>query len=185
MSEQQPVPRPTPVEAGIPSPEITVPVREFKPVRQAVGTLILAPLALVLLLSSLTVGSYTQPGDAFTDVRRSGTARALDCQRLGPVSRHGFGYWYDCRANVTWSDGTRSRVTTRASVLSPADLGREVAVKQFPPTRNSAGDVFRADHPPRAWGVAPFFVLFVAGLLCGLAAVMRVNRLVRAIRSRT
>ncbi|MFD1148674.1 DUF6346 domain-containing protein [Saccharothrix hoggarensis] len=55
-------------------------------------------------------------------------AVAQSCERRGPVSYKGFGYWYTCTAKVTQrADGVTR--TMQAGFLTPEHIGREVAVE--------------------------------------------------------
>ena len=81
-----------------------------------------------------------------------GVARVADCTRRGPVSRHGFGTWWICQADVQWESGTKTRVTAEPGQLTPDDKGAEVPVVQRgeKKVRNGSGNppVYRADFEP-------------------------------------
>jgi hypothetical protein len=177
--------RPTPVDAGMPSPEIALPPRPpIRPVRRAVADALLVMAAWVLLLLSFTVGTVTNLDDAFEGRSREGVARATECVKYGPVSRSGFGYWYRCRAEVTWRDGKRQSRSTRGSILTPDDIGRQVQVRETPRTRRHRGYLYRVDDPPRLWGVFAFFPLFMSGLIFLLRPVVDLFRLGRWLAKR-
>ena len=56
-------------------------------------------------------------------------AVATSCEQLGPVSRFGFGYWWDCTADVSSaSGGSTTAEEFHGSELTPADIGKEVQV---------------------------------------------------------
>jgi Family of unknown function (DUF6346) len=181
---------PTPVSAGEAAPEIVLPPRQpIRPLPRAAGDLLLALGAWALVLSSLTVYNATHV-DNFDKAFRTGSARVTECYRYGPISRSGFGYWYQCRAEVTWTDGTRRVVTTRGSALTPADVDRSVKVREIPPGRRAGGwHTERADHQPKVWGAVIFFLLFGVGSLCALRPAIDLVRLirwlVRLVRRRT
>jgi hypothetical protein len=59
-----------------------------------------------------------------------GSATVLGCDRLGPVSVHGFGYWWRCRVEVALPDGRLVTVTMGRSIVSPDDFGRPVPVRE-------------------------------------------------------
>lgn len=176
--------RPTPVRASEPSPHVSLPPRPpVRPARRAAMDVVLVLLAAAVVLAALTVASATQATAAFTDVGRAGVARATSCDRKGPVSTNGYGYWYDCAADVNWDDGARGRVSTGQSVLTPADIGREVQVRELEGGRNTDGEVIRASDPPRKWGVFVFFPLFLLGLGLLLRPAADVFRLARRLRA--
>lgn len=177
--------RPTPVRSGEPSPEISLPARPpVPPARRAAVDVLLVLVAVAVVLASLTVASATQATAAFGDVSRTGVARATSCQRHGPVSGSGFGYWYDCTAEVTWSGGERSTVSTGQSVLTSADIGHDVQVRELTGTRRNGTKIVRADDPPRRWGAFVFFPLFLIGLGFLLRPAVDLFRLGRRLRAR-
>jgi hypothetical protein len=61
---------------------------------------------------------------------------ARACQRNGPISWHGFGYWYECRV-----DGPIGEKTV--SFLTPADIGEPVAATVV---RKSSGGRSRSTY---------------------------------------
>lgn len=83
-------------------------------------------IALAIFMVALTV--FNWGGDTVDDNDLRGTAVAQSCERIGPVSRFGFGRHWECRADVRWDNGTASRSTARKSQLTPADIGRPVRV---------------------------------------------------------
>ncbi|MFI6094024.1 DUF6346 domain-containing protein [Lentzea sp. NPDC051213] len=64
---------------------------------------------------------------------------AKSCERVGPVTSHGFGYWWECRV-----DSPRGERT--ADFLTPADIGKPVAAV-WDPRSSSKG---RGSHYDRA-----------------------------------
>jgi hypothetical protein len=53
-------------------------------------------------------------------------ATVESCQRVGPVSHHGFGYWWECEISVPGGiDATVDR-----SILTASDVGREVELQR-------------------------------------------------------
>lgn len=172
---------PTPVQAAKPSPEVALPVRPpIRSVRRAAADLGLVVAAVVLGLSALTVNTVTLGTQAFESEARQGVARAVECVRYGPVSGSGFGYWYECQAEVAWNDDSRQTLSTRNSVLTPDHFGRDVRVQETRDGRRGNG-FYRLDDPPRAWGAVLFLPLFLAGLLCLLRPAADVFRLVRRL----
>lgn len=91
-------------------------------------------------------GTNTRP------VTDRGVARVADCTSRGPVSRHGFGNWWICQADVVWESGRQTRVTAEPGQLTPSDQGTEVPVVQRGEgkVRNGPDNapVYRADFEP-------------------------------------
>lgn len=58
---------------------------------------------------------------------------ATECKRHGPVSTHGFGFWYRCTAEFHFHGRTYDSTTPGAvrpvNFLTLADLGRQVPLK--------------------------------------------------------
>lgn len=170
---------PTPIQMGKPSPEVALPPRPpIRPAQRSAIDLLLALIAWALIMASFTVDTITNGDQLLEDKLRTGVAQATECVRYGPVSRSGFGYWYECRAEVTWRDGTRLAVSTRGSILTPEDVGRPVQVRETGGGR-PGNELHRVDDPPRIWGVVVFLLLFLAGLLCILRPAADVFRLGR------
>ena len=65
-------------------------------------------LGLGVLLGLTGFTKFEPAAKAATD---QGVARVAGCTRSGPVSIHGFGYWWTCQADVAWESGRRTRVT--------------------------------------------------------------------------
>jgi uncharacterized protein DUF6346 len=57
-------------------------------------------------------------------------ARVGACERLGPVSRDGIGYWWQCHAAVRVADGRVVNTVVDRSILTPADAGRAVEFRE-------------------------------------------------------
>lgn len=133
---------------------------------------IAGPLALVVLWLGVWLGltGFTRfdpvAGTNTRPVADRGVARVTDCTSRGPVSRHGFGTWWICRADVEWEDGTTARVTAEPGQLTPSDEGAGVPVVQRGEgkVRGGSGNapVYRADFEPSV-------VLGIGSVLGGLA----------------
>ncbi|WP_434449680.1 DUF6346 domain-containing protein [Lentzea sp. E54] len=115
------------------------------------GLFALAILACATWLGLTGFTTYA-PTAATTAVADRGTARVADCTSRGPVSRHGFGTWWICQADVEWESGQRTRVTAEPGQLTPADKGTDVPVVQRGEgaVRNGPENppVYRADFEP-------------------------------------
>lgn len=129
------------------------------------GVIALAVWAAAIMVG-LTGMAHYQPQAATVDVTDRGTARVVDCVEEGPVGGNGLGYWWSCRADVTWDGGTSEQVTAEPGQLGPDDRGRDVPVVQRTVLGNKGGgpgtpQVYRADFEPSA-------VLGVGSLLAGI-----------------
>ncbi|MGW6445309.1 DUF6346 domain-containing protein [Lentzea sp. NPDC055074] len=126
--------------------------------------------ALVILGAGVLLGltGFTKfdPAGGTKPVADSGVARVTGCTSRGPVSRHGFGTWWICQADVEWQSGGTARVTAEPGQLTPSDQGSEVPVVQRGEgkVRNGSGNppVYRADFEPSV-------VLGIGSVLGGLA----------------
>ncbi|MFR9731818.1 DUF6346 domain-containing protein [Saccharopolyspora sp. MS10] len=119
---------------------------------------------LVLLVFHTTMGAT---GITTTDgvPTERGTARATDCERAGPVSMSGLGFWWTCEATVTWADGRSEQRTFKFSDLTPDNRTAPAPVERRE-LDNRGSNVVIAD----AGSFAPLgWALFVP--LLGLAFV--------------
>ncbi|BCJ59920.1 hypothetical protein Jiend_33420 [Micromonospora endophytica] len=65
-----------------------------------------------------------------TPAEQSAEAAVRDCQRVGPVSGEGLGYWWRCAVTVRTRDGREVKTVVGHSVVTPADRGsRSISVK--------------------------------------------------------
>jgi hypothetical protein len=129
------------------------------------GLFALAILGLGVLLG-LTGFTKFDPaaGTNSRPVTDRGVAQVTDCTSSGPVSRHGFGTWWICQADVTWESGRSTRVTAEPGQLTPSDKDVPVVQRGENKVRNGSGNppVYRADFEPSV-------VLGLGSLLGGLA----------------
>ncbi len=149
--------------------------REGSAGRSAVFLAGLVLLAAVLLGSSVTL--LRLAGRDFADAQRAGQAAVDSCNRHGPITNRGFGYWDRCTATITWDDGTVDRVTTDA-VFTPADIGTPVRVGDLGEYRTSK-QLAREDTPPRPWLAWIGYAVGFLGVLPGLIAVLIIRELLR------
>lgn len=86
-------------------------------------------------------------------------AVAKACERKGPVTYKGFGYWHECTADVTRrADGVTRTMT--AGFLEPEHIGRQVAVN----TTRRHQEVVPVDRPYAGVGgvlLFPFGILWL------------------------
>ena len=62
------------------------------------------------------------------------TGMVEHCEHHGPVSRNGFGFWWQCRTTVTVDDGSTAEVTLTRSIVTPDDIGYPVELRVACPT---------------------------------------------------
>jgi Family of unknown function (DUF6346) len=92
--------------------------------------------------------SRMSPHD-MADARREGQATVGSCERHGPITNRGFGYWEGCDVRVVWSDGEVEDEFVE-EVFRSADIGTPVRVGDM--GRHRTERVFaRPDAPPRPW----------------------------------
>ncbi|MFG1640533.1 DUF6346 domain-containing protein [Amycolatopsis sp. NPDC049252] len=132
-----------------------------------------AGTALVLVVLGLGVwtaiarGSSRHGPDTPSDV----VARATSCDRVGPVSRGGIGFYWSCTAEVTQLGRTRV-VRFGLDELTPADIGRPVPV-----FKKSSTDFKRsAEKRVPWWSIVPAIGFL---LVCTIWAVSRRRRRLR------
>ncbi len=119
------------VPTGQPGPDGRGPRKEDEsgPFGRAIGACIAALLGAALFLTGLTLvtlGWDDYPGRT----GRTGHATVQSCERLGPVSHHGFGHWWRCQGEVRWEDGDTARFVEGRSRFTPADQGTAVPVEE-------------------------------------------------------
>ncbi|BFU47662.1 DUF6346 domain-containing protein [Krasilnikovia sp. MM14-A1004] len=133
--------------------------------RFAVFLIVVLGLATGLLGVAVTLSRLA--GDDIADARRLGSATVKFCERSGPVTNKGFGYWDSCTVTVSWEGGDVERLTVGA-VFTLDDVGRQVRVGDLGNHRTSR-QLVRADAPYRPWlrwiGYAVGIVAFVPTLV--------------------
>ncbi|QGK70893.1 hypothetical protein GIY23_16450 [Allosaccharopolyspora coralli] len=118
----------------------------------------------LLALIIMTVLSGTAMTSIDGSVRRVGTATAVDCTRIGPVSTSGLGWWWQCDGVITWEDGAREQHRFNGFMLTPADITQPVAV-EYRDGNGMSGAVSLRDAPYGAFGYALFVPLVALWLL--------------------
>ncbi len=88
------------------------------------GFVLLLVFATVFNLYKGTRSGYLGPEE------HPAVARVGACERLGPVSRDGIGYWWQCHATVRVADGRVINTVVDRSILTPADAGRAVEFRE-------------------------------------------------------
>ena len=89
----------------------------------------IALIAAVVAGGLLTLESlYRGERSMSSGVKTAGVARVNTCEHVGPLTRYGFGFWWECDATVSLADGRRIDVALGGSIVTPRDRGRDVAV---------------------------------------------------------
>ena len=130
----------------------------------AAGVLILLILAVVFGLTAATIGRFT--GADFDDADRRGTATVEQCERRGPVTWKGFGYFDQCTVDITWSDGAGPRVVIdEPGFMKGEKPGDTFEIGQ---TSGSRGGVSysRPELPDRDWVTWAAVLVGVLAFLC-------------------
>jgi hypothetical protein len=113
-------------------------------------------------LGGLAITFSRLSGDDFDDARREGSAQVISCDRQGPITTKGFGYWQRCTTTVTWDEGgTDDRIVVDLAFRS-TDVGKQVRVGDLGEYRYQQ-ELVRADAPYRPW-------LLWIGILVGIIA---------------
>jgi Family of unknown function (DUF6346) len=143
----------------------------------ALVVVVLLLVGLLLVGAALTLGRFT--GADYEQARRQGVATVQDCERRGPVTRHGFGYFDQCTVEIAWETGPSSRVLLdEPGFLRGEKPGDTFEIGENAGSRGSLG-YSRPELPDRGWiawltaivgflGVIP--VLIVLFLLKGMIA---------------
>lgn len=82
-------------------------------------------LMLWLGMTSLT-SLYRGEPDPHAPSRVHGVVAVGDCWRSGPISRYGFGYWWQCDVSVSLTDGRTIMTRLDRSIVKPSDRGNRV-----------------------------------------------------------
>jgi Family of unknown function (DUF6346) len=149
------------------------PVAEVKRgglLNKVLGVVILLALSAVLAGVAMTIARYTGPdiGDA---VRR-GTATVEQCERRGPVSFDGFGYFHQCTVKIAWNTGPASRVVIdKPGFFTNERPGDTFEIGQNTGSRGRVG-YSRAELPDRGWVTSISAVLLFFAVLPLLAVVV-------------
>jgi hypothetical protein len=120
---------------------------------------------LVVWLAFATVGSLFKGAHVGVQRPESDVIAVVEqCDRSGPVSRYGFGYWWTCRISVDGSN-TGESATVGRSVVTNDDVGKSVTLKQ---SCDVDGDCTYGRATAQFWG----FVVAVIGIVQLFAALL-------------
>jgi hypothetical protein len=169
-------------------------VSRLKDLLTAVGIVV----GLILLNAIFNTLGSLYPGTGsirpFGPSEKTGNAVIGQCQRVGPVSSYGLGYWWDCQALVEMSDGRTVTTTLRHSVATADDQGRQIEIREACVDDNKTECTYGRPINP-LWGIAlgalriirwgvTIVLLFAAGLNLASAALGH-RRFVAVLRKLT
>lgn len=134
--------------------------------------LVLGLISFSLIAVSMVV-SGSRISHSEDDVKKSGSAVAVDCRADGPLILN---FWERCRLDVTWNDGTSSTETSVYGDFSSDDIGQSQPVNHVSKLQSQHGGrlVYTAkdeDHPWSWLGTALVFPFGGFGLLCLIAVI--------------
>jgi hypothetical protein len=158
--------------------------------KMLLGAVVAAGVAVVLLLVFATTlfnlykgtrAGYLGPQE------RPAVAMAGTCERLGPVSRDGIGFWWQCHATVRVSDGRVITTVVDRSILTPADAGHTVEFREACKTQEGKhGSGCSYGRPSgRGWKGAMAALMLVERAVIAICAIFVILCLVRAVLGRS
>ncbi|ASR35766.1 hypothetical protein BAY61_12995 [Prauserella marina] len=121
----------------------------------------------LLALVSLTIAANTGVLSSDGVVTKRGSALATHCERVGPVSPSGLGWYWACEAEITWSDGETAHERFQNSALTPENLAHPKPVV-YQSVRDAADQIV-VDEPRPFVGLG--YSLFVASVFAALYGV--------------
>lgn len=91
-----------------------------------------AAVGLAVLMGTTTLHSlYPGTGSGWWGPpERAAVAEVTTCQRLGPLSIDGIGYWWICEVTVRVEDGRVVTTVVDHSIVTPADRGRRIGFRE-------------------------------------------------------
>ncbi|GIF25739.1 hypothetical protein BJ973_004014 [Actinoplanes tereljensis] len=154
-----------------------VEVKRSKWLTNLVGIIILLALSFVLIATSMTIGRFT--GHDFADARRTGTATVEQCERRGPISLDGFGYYDQCTVTIAWNNGPSSRVLIdKPGFFKGEKPGDTLQIGEHTGSRGSIG-YSRPELPDRGWVTAIGIALWIIGALPLMAVLFYLREIFR------
>ncbi|WIM96979.1 DUF6346 domain-containing protein [Actinoplanes oblitus] len=121
----------------------------------------LLAVSFLLIATAMTVSRFT--GADFADADRTGVATVERCERRGPVSLSGFGYYNVCTVSIGWS-GRSSVKIDKPGFFTDEKPGDTFTIGENPGSRGRVG-YSRAEVPDRGWVTFIGVVIFGAGLI--------------------
>jgi hypothetical protein len=126
---------------------------------------VLLTLAALFGLTAMTVGRFS--GADFKEANRTGTATVEQCERHGPITLKGFGYYDRCTVKIAWGGG----LTGRYEISEPGFIQGEKPGDFFEIGENSgtrgSTSFSRPEYPNRGWVGWLAVILGVLALIPG------------------
>ncbi|WP_223874900.1 DUF6346 domain-containing protein [Salinispora vitiensis] len=99
--------------------------------RLAIAIALLAAIPVLYLISETLASFYPGTGVIKSfPTERPAVATVQYCERVGPVSSNGLGYWWHCDVAVQTQDGRQVVTTVRRSIVTPADRGKSIEFRE-------------------------------------------------------
>lgn len=94
--------------------------------RRGPSAFLLILIGIAALLTGWTAMNYRGgvPDTEDLSDRDKATATVVDCEKDGPLSVSGVGYWWNCEVDIKDSDGETYRQNLPGSRFEPADKGK-------------------------------------------------------------
>jgi uncharacterized protein DUF6346 len=160
-----------------------VEVRRGKWLTNLFGIVILLTLSFVLIGVAMTIGRFT--GHDYADARRTGTATVQQCERRGPITLDGFGFYDQCTVTIAWTSGTSSRVLIdKPGFFKGEKTGDTFQIGEHTGSRGSIG-YSRPELPDRGWVTAIGITLWIIGILPLLAVIFYLRETAKELFRRT
>lgn len=119
----------------------------------------------VVVLVLFTVWGASSVASGHGTVVDRGSAVASSCDRVGPVSTSGVGWWWKCEAAVTWSDGDTSTESFSFSGLTPENETVPVDVERREWDKRGSAVLLSGPAPYSSFGAALMIPLLGVALV--------------------
>lgn len=101
-----------------------------RPIVACAAAWFLLVVVVIGVMTLLRLSGVPITTDGYDSVGAEASATVTECERHGPLSAFGAGYYWECTAEVKSSPGGRTRlIEFSADELTPADSGKTVLVK--------------------------------------------------------
>ncbi|MEU5938180.1 DUF6346 domain-containing protein [Micromonospora sp. NPDC047548] len=127
----------------------------------ATAVALIAGIVVSLLVFDTLASFYRGTGAVKpTPAEQPAEAEVRECQRVGPVSGDGLGYWWHCAVTVRTHDGREVDTVVEHSVVTPDDRGNSIEFREVCYEENHS-DCRYGRPVPRIWALA----LSILGIL--------------------
>ncbi|MET0425547.1 MAG: DUF6346 domain-containing protein [Actinoplanes sp.] len=149
----------------------------------ALVVVVLLLAGLLLVGVALTLGRFT--GADYAEARRQGVATVQECERRGPVTLNGFGYFDQCTVEIAWATGPSSRVLLdEPGFIRGEKPGDTFEIGENSGSRGSLA-YSRPELPDRSWlGWLAAFVGFLGAVPVLLVLFLIKGMITDALRRR-